>query len=481
VSVLPALDQTSSPIAAIADRCGSCRATGTRPLDRHLPSAVPRPALGLRQMLLTVGIVLLAITIPAHAADASLLWTADAEKPASQEWASSAAPGAACTVAGPNMSTKDLNVTPAPLPQLGPAASHPNAYHFQISDGEDCYGERSELGQANPESSQLGDRKFYPAQEVWVAFEAYLPNDYQVEAPNGYSTGIMQFKQIGGHGYPAMQMRDGGGHLCFYVDSLYGAPEPKNCDTGAFELGAPIKNTWIKLLFHVYFSGDQAGESPGYVEIFGDLENGEGFHLLLPRVTARTSKLNEEVAGNPPLPTQARIGIYRNPLLRGTEDLYIDGFTAATDRASAEANAFTPHVAALVPPLTSESPVVTPAPKVKKSPGSGKPSARAARAAKSGVWLKLRKVGVAAKVRRGNLASSIYGGIVGRSGTTRRAVVIEVLRRGRWRRALATRSRRDGRFSLVLGLPAGVTRLRAYVAGVGHSPVLAVDRRAGPR
>jgi hypothetical protein len=428
-------------------------------------------------MLLTVVVVLLAITIPAHAADASLLWAADAEKPASQEWASSAAPGAACTVAGPNMSTKDLNVAPAPLPQLGPAASHPNAYHFQISDGEDCYGERSELGQANPESSQLGDRKFYPGQEVWVAFEAYLPNDYQVEAPNGYSTGIMQFKQIGGHGYPAMQMRDGGGHLCFYVDSLYGAPETKNCDTGAFELGAPTKNTWIKLLFHVYFSGDQAGESPGYVEIFGDLENGEGFHVLLPRVTARTSKLNEEVAGNPPLPTQARIGIYRNPLLRGTEDLYIAGFTAATDPASAEANAFTPHVAALAPTLTSESPVVTASPKVKKQPPtSGKQSARAARAAKLGVWLKLRKVGVAANARPGPLVSRLYGGIVDRSGGTRRAVIIEVLRGGRWRRAIVTRSRRDGRFSLAVALPIGLTTLRACVRGVGHSPVLAVHR-----
>jgi len=475
VGVLLTLDQTSSLIAAVADRPDSCRAKGTRPLALQSVPAASRPAPGVGKKLLAVLVLLLAVTVPAHAADASVLWTADAEKPANQEWASSAAPGVACTVTGPNMSTKDLDVTPAPLPQLGPVASHPSAYHFQINDGEDCYGERSELGQANPENTQLGDRKFYPGQEVWVAFEAYLPSDYQLEAPNGYSTGIMQFKQIGGHGYPAMQMRDGGGHLCFYVDSLYGAPEPKNCDSGAFELGAPSKNSWIELLFHVYFSGDQTGESPGYVEIFGDLENGEGFHLLLPRVTARTSKLNEEVAGNPPLPTQARIGIYRNPLLRGTEDLYVDGFTAATDRASAEANAFTPHVAALAPTLTGESPVATPAPKVKKQ-ASGKPSARAARAGKPSVWLKLRKVGVAAKVRRRNLVSTIYGGVADRHGRTGRTVVIQVLRGGRWRRALGTRSRLDGRFSLVLGLPAGVTRLRAYVAGVGHSPVLAVHR-----
>jgi hypothetical protein len=423
-----------------------------------------------------VVVVFLAITIPAHAADASVLWTADAEKPASQEWASSAAPGVACTVTGPNMSTKDLNVTPAPQPQLGPAASHPNAYHFQINDGEDCYGERSELSQANPESPQLGDRKFYPGQEVWVGFEAYLPSNYQLEAPNGDSTGIMQFKQIGAHGYPAMQMRNGGGHLCFYIDSLRGAPETKNCDSGAFELGAPAKNAWIKLLFHVFFSGNQAGESPGFVEIFGDLQNGEGFHLLLPRVSARTSKLNEEVAGTPPLPTQTRIGIYRNPRVKGTEDLYIGGLTAATDRTSAEANAFSPHSAAVIPSLADESPVPTPAPKVKKKTGSGTQSARVARQGKLGVWMKLRKVGVAAGAQQRRLISRVFGGVVAHSRRAHRLVVIEALRGGRWRRATVTRSGSDGHFSLAVAVPAGSTRLRASVAGVGHSRALAVRR-----
>ena len=124
-------------------------------------------------------------------------------------------------------------------------------------------------------------------------------------------------------------------------------------------------------------------------------------------------------------------------------------------------------------PASSESPIVTPAPKLKTPPASSKPSASAARRANPGVWLKLRKVGVAAKVRRGTLVSRIYGRVVDRSGRTRRAVVIELFRAGRWRRAIVTRSRRDGRFSLVRALPAGTTTLRAYVRGVGHSPVVA--------
>jgi hypothetical protein len=47
-----------------------------------------------------------------------------------------------------------------------------------------------------------------------------------------------------------------------------------------------------------------------FAEIYGDLRDGHGFRALLPRVMARTSKLNEEVARDAPLPSHARIGIY---------------------------------------------------------------------------------------------------------------------------------------------------------------------------
>src|SRR5205085_2827738 len=79
-----------------------------------------------------------------------------------------------------------------------------------------------------------------------------------------------------------------------------------------------------------------------------------------PEVMVRTSKLNEEVPGDPPLPSHARIGIYRNSLLRGTEDLYIDGYTAATDRTTAEANAFATPISGgplAIPFIAGSSPV----------------------------------------------------------------------------------------------------------------------------
>jgi hypothetical protein len=430
---------------------------------------------GPRRVALLAGTVLLSIA-PAPAARASLLWTADAERPASEEWASSAAPGGACAVAGPVMTTPNLNVTPSPLPLVGPTASHPRAYHFQVKDGEECYGERSELGQANPENPQLGDRKFYPGQEVWLAFEAYLPDDYQLDAPNGDSTGIMQFKQTGAHNYPAMQLRNGGGHLCFYIDSLRSTlPETPNCDAGAIELGAPAHNAWIKLLFHVYLSGDEAGESPGWVEILGDLQDGDGFRQLMPRVTARTSKLNEEAPGDPALPTQVRIGIYRNPLVNGTEDLYIAGCTAATDRESAETNAFDPAPA--VP--SSLAPATPAAAKAVATAASAIPSVSAARAralhAASArhrhVWLNARKV-----ARRARSLWRVSGGLAGLRGVAREKVLLEVDRAGRWRVVGVTRTSRAGRFSIALGVSAARSSLRAYLPGIGVSPILALAR-----
>lgn len=470
-----------------------------------LPHA--RPAVHIRPALLLLALLAASLTalsaIHAPRADASVLWTADGEKPASQEWASSAAPGAACAVAPPNTTTKDLNVTPAPLPAVGPSASHPNAYHFQLNDGEECYGERSELGQSNPENLKMGDRKFYPGQEVWVALEVYLPNDYQLSDPNGYSTGILQFKQTGAHSYPAMGLGNGGGQLCFYIDSLRGQPEPRNCDSGAFELGAPAKNAWVQLLFHMYLSGDKPGESPGFVEIYGNLQNGKGFQLLLPKVVARTSKLNEEAAGDPPLPTECRIGIYRNPLVNGTEDLYVAGFVAATDRASAEEVAFgglnpvSPSSPSAQPPAGTghegsgsttgnersgsttgnEGPHSTGAEGSHPTGGSGhhprhaRSGAASRRVHASRLWLRLSSPRSASAARRGRRVR-IVGGVRATSARTGRSVTVEALLPGGWTTLAIAHTRTHGRFSLVTSLPARASALRAYSGTVGYSPVI---------
>jgi hypothetical protein len=420
----------------------------------------------------------LALGLLASGAQASVLWNGDAEEPVAREWASSAANGSACAVNPPVMSTPELSASPSPLPVVGPPAAHPNAYHFRVSEGDECYGPRSELGQANPENPQLGDRKFYPGQDRWVAFEAYLPDDYQLNLGNGYNSGLMQLKQIGAHSYPALNVISGSGYLCLYIDSLHELPENRHCGPGAFDLGRPAKDAWIKLAIHVFFSGDQAGEAPGFVEVFGDMQDGRGYGLLLPRIYARTSKLNEEVPGDPPLPTQARIGLYRNPLIKGTEDLYVGGFTAATDQQSAEEGAFTATGPRAFPaaPLSAAPVVASTQVAGSKTRNTVQPAPES-RNLTARVWLRARRLSIAASRRASRPAWRLSGGFQ-RAGATRRGkVTIDLRWRGRWRRVATTTTGANGRFTVKTKLPAGRSVLRATVAGVGHSRILVVEDR----
>lgn len=266
-------------------------------------------------------------------AQAGIVWKADASRSAAAEWASTAAPGSACAVAPADTSTSAVQRVRAPIAADNSTSVNRLAYHFQVSDGSDCYGPRAELGQGNPQNPSLGDRLFYPGQERWISFQAFFPNSYQLHAGNGYSSGLMQLKQIGTYGYPAIGMANGDGYLCVYIDAMHDQQTSDHCGSGYYDLGKPAQNAWVKLTFHVRFSGS----NDGFIEVYGDMGDGQGYRPLLPMIHAATSKLDEH---GKPLPTQARIGMYRNPLIQGTEDLYVAGFTAATDRASAEANAF---------------------------------------------------------------------------------------------------------------------------------------------
>jgi hypothetical protein len=441
-----------------------------------LPLTPVRRTLGGVLQQASAGAVLLLMLLGAFAssARASVLWAGDAEEPVSREWASSAAAGPACAVNPPVMSTPELGVGPAPAPATGPSAAHPNAYHFRVSEGDDCYGPRSELGQANPENPALGDRKFYPGQDRWIAFEAYLPDDYQLQDGNGYNSGLMQLKQIGAHSYPAINLISGANDLCLYIDSLHDTQESRHCGPGAFDLGHPSKDAWIKFAIHVFFSGVKPGEAPGFAEVYGDLQDGNGYRLLLPRIYARTSKLDEEVAGEPPLPTQARIGLYRNPLIKGTEDLYVDGFTAATDQTSAEEAAFTDSGPRAPAPALAEPPL--PSSDVAGSTSASPPRPAAPEAAASTVvWLRASRVGISARRRSATRpAWRLSGGIRSRSRSARRVVTIDAKRHGRWRRVASGRVGASGRFAIEAKLPSGRSALRATVAGVGSSRIVTV-------
>jgi hypothetical protein len=103
----------------------------------------------------------------------------------------------------------------------------------------------------------------------------------------------------------------------------------------------------------------------------GDID-GSGMKLLMPRTAMFTMKIDS--AGRTQ-PVDARLGIYRDSSIAGDATAYFDGFTIATDRASAEDNAFGSAGSALpvpTPPLPAP-PVPDPGARDGSSPPSGTP------------------------------------------------------------------------------------------------------------
>ena len=89
-----------------------------------------------------------------------------------------------------------------------------------------------------------------------------------------------------------------------------------------------LRNRWLRFLLHVRFDFD----SDGFVELYGDLD-GRGTVVLMPRTHTPTMKRNDDG----PLPSHARLGIYRHADVGGTARIWFDGYVVADMRSAAEA------------------------------------------------------------------------------------------------------------------------------------------------
>jgi hypothetical protein len=168
---------------------------------------------------------------------------------------------------------------------------------------------------------------FEEGDERWVGYQVYIPEGFPSDG-NRY-VDITQFKQVNDLCAPALSLHVENGEMLLF----HSADNRSSCG-GRPVWRAPVAyGRWIKLLFHVEWSSDAAR---GSVELFGDID-GRGMAALLPRSPMFTMKMDP--TGNT-LPVGARLGIYRDRAVGGDATAYFDGFTIATDRASAEAGAF---------------------------------------------------------------------------------------------------------------------------------------------
>jgi hypothetical protein len=270
-------------------------------------------------------------------AQGSVVWRADAERPLSQEWA--------------NFSCADASrITQV----ASPSAQGNAAYRVDLHDGDRSYGERCELGMGSP--TRAGFPVFSEGEESWIGYQVYIPAGFPSD---GWKYNVItQFKNVNDLCAPALSVHVEQGQLLLF----HSADNGSSCG-GDSVWSAPMHyGRWIKLLFHIQWSSDPA---KGSVELFGDMD-GSGITQLMPRTPMFTMKMDPSGAT---LPVGARLGIYRDTAIAGDATAYFDGFTIATDRASAESVAF--GNGALVPPV---APVITP-----PDPGTAPPPADWAR------------------------------------------------------------------------------------------------------
>jgi Polysaccharide lyase/Ca-dependent carbohydrate-binding module xylan-binding len=286
---------------------------------------------------------------PGPGNQADILWTADAEKswddavdtkrwPDNNEWV-----GYSCADR-----SRFAQVT-------SPVAQGQRAYRIEVRDGDDSYGERCELENGNTSQSRLhSDILFHRGQEVWIAFQTYLPPDFSFAtdgAPVSFPGDgglLMQLKQLGSCGTPALGIVTGKGMYAMRNSAGNG------CESGSMRSlwSVPmVLGRWVRWLVNVKFHTDP---EVGYTATWYD-PDGLGLRPIVPRLD-----LGKPIEGNRiythtqksptdhPDPacaatddcSHARIGIYRDPDVSGTSVIYHDGWTVARTRAAAERNAF---------------------------------------------------------------------------------------------------------------------------------------------
>jgi Polysaccharide lyase len=254
-------------------------------------------------------------------------WQADAEKPLEQEWAGLSTIGHCADIAYPGMTDSRISRVSSPVAQGN------YAYEMSLQDGDECYSERAELGQGNPTRSDMLDRLFYEGDERWISFQVQLGDLFPLN-PGTWQL-VMQLKQLGSRGSPimALEVQDNQWQLARTTHEPHNQYPPGF--QSSFPLGASRTGIWTKMTWHVKFSLDS---NVGFLEIYGDLGDGQGMRQLLPRQEMSTMKIDETT--HQTIPSHARIGIYRDTSIAGNVSVYFDGYTVATTREAAEANAF---------------------------------------------------------------------------------------------------------------------------------------------
>jgi hypothetical protein len=377
----------------------------------------------MNRILLTLVLAIVAAaSLTSGTAFARVLQTSDAEHSLDQDWASTS-----CAA--------DSRVQQV----SSPAAQGRRAYDVHVKDGDNSWGERCEIGMGN--FWRPGFPLFDEGDERWISFQVYLPDGYPIDTKDWNV--FFQIHQEGDGGCPplALHVERGEFKLFNTVRNTY------VLQTKEIWSAPATANHWAKFTLHM---NNSTSDNKGFIEIFGDLD-GTGMKRLMDKTYTHTMT---KYGNGKPMINHARVGIYRNPAIRGNTHILFDGFTIATDRDSAENNAFAGRDA------------------TGGNDDNGAPRAKRHRR----VWMRTSGAPVHTAGARWGRVVRVYGGVrPGRAGA-RRSVMIQVRLRGRWEWLARSWVRRNGRFYIAANIDPSLTgrrvKLRAVVSGIGHSKPL---------
>jgi hypothetical protein len=419
-----------------------------------------------RHLSLALLVAVTAALMLASSASAEILSFSGAERPLGQDWAS--------------YSCAD----PSRVQQVdSPVAQGKHAWQLEVQDGDNSWGERCEIGMGNPWKAPFP--LFQEGDERWISFQVYLPNDYPINTPDWNV--FFQIHQQGDGGCPPLALHVENGQYKLFNSSR------NTYVLQTYQMwSAPAQlNHWAKFTIHLMNSTD---DKKGFVELYGDLD-GTGEKLLMPKTYTHTMTAYPD---GTPMTNHARVGIYRNPAIPGNAHIDFDGFTIATDRASAEDAAFgdaatpagAPQSGSGSPGVPGPSPTssgTTPRPSnptpttdtTDPAPTTSTPHPTST-PGKRGTHVILRTRHH--RTRSAHSSGSwprvlpVYGWVKapGRK-LGGRSVVIEIRRGGHWVWLSRGWLRANGRFYLAPSVDSGKPRrvtLRAHVPGLGNSKPL---------
>lgn len=282
-----------------------------------------------RIILLIFSVYLLAVAWAASAMTEStgaVIWKGDGEQSINSQWAEYSTT-AHCAVTSDTVSSDpEIQRVSAPVAQLTVAI------RFWVKDGDNCYGERSELGQALPSRPNFTEsRLFNQGDNRWIAFQVNLATGFPIGTSNWQV--IAQWKQLvdtksSYNGCsPVLALQIHNSH--YYLERAN--PASPCGSTISYDLGVARTGIWTRFTFHIIFK-----TSSGTVAIYDN--TGGSMHKVL-SITAPTLA-NENLGNGSAVPSHARIGIYRNSNISGGASLTYDGYTVATTRLAAENNAY---------------------------------------------------------------------------------------------------------------------------------------------